>query len=452
MSDLPKGWAEAPLSAVAQINPRHPTNLPDDLPVSFVPMPSVREDDPNLVLDRERPFAEVRTGFTHFAEGDVLFAKITPCMENGKAAVARNLRNALGCGTTELHVLRPLDGISADYLYHFVHQESFRQAAKDAFTGSAGQARVPVSFISEASIALPPCDEQRRIVAKLDGLLARVRASQRRLNKVPVILKRFRQAVLVAATKGDWPNERLENLLTLLTSGSRDWSKYYSGNGTCTFVMAQNVRPLRFDSSFRQGVSPPHDDRDRARTRVLANDLLITIVGANTGDACRVPYELTNHFVCQSVALLRPNERCSAEYLELALNSPEYGQLHFRERMYGQGRPHLSFADLRSTPIPLPSLEEQRNIVHRTHSLLAFADSLEARLKKATAQVEQLTQSILAKAFRGELVPTEAELAEAEGRIFESAEQLLERVQCERTMRSKKPEQKRQGQPLSRKT
>src|SRR5437762_6859250 len=137
---LPQSWATAPLSDIADINPRHPRDLDDELPVSFAPMSVLSESRPEFNGLRERPLGEVRKGFTHFAEGDVLFAKITPCMENGKGAVATGLRNGIGCGTTELHVVRPLAGINPHYVYRLLAQPSIRRAAKENFTGTAGQA------------------------------------------------------------------------------------------------------------------------------------------------------------------------------------------------------------------------------------------------------------------------------------------------------------------------
>lgn len=168
---LPQGWASAPLGTIAEVNPRHPKGLDETILVTFVPMAGLSESKSDFQFTEERPLGEVRKGFTHFAEGDVLFAKITPCMENGKGAVARGLRNKLGCGTTELHVIRPLAGISPDYIYRLLAQRSVRRAAKENFTGTAGQARVPTSFIHELEIPLPPLAEQRRIVAKLEKVL-----------------------------------------------------------------------------------------------------------------------------------------------------------------------------------------------------------------------------------------------------------------------------------------
>src|SRR5579883_1177396 len=107
-SELPRGWVVASLGKITEINPRHPKNLDDSMPITFVPMAALSESKPTFDFTEEYSLGELRSGFTHFAEGDVLFAKITPCMENGKGAVATGLQNGIGCGTTELHVIRPL--------------------------------------------------------------------------------------------------------------------------------------------------------------------------------------------------------------------------------------------------------------------------------------------------------------------------------------------------------
>ncbi len=150
-----------------------------------------------------RTFDEVRSGFTHFGEGDVLWAKITPCMENGKSAVASGLMNGLGCGSTEFHVLRPLSLVTPEWVHRYMRQESYRQAARATMQSGVGQARVPKSFVERSELPLPPLNEQRRIVAKIDALQARSRRAREALDAVPALLDRFRQAVLAAAFRGD---------------------------------------------------------------------------------------------------------------------------------------------------------------------------------------------------------------------------------------------------------
>jgi type I restriction enzyme S subunit len=123
-----------------------------------------------------------------------------------------------------------------------------------------------------------------------------------------------------------------------------------------------------------------------------------------------------------------------SEYLELYLNSPAHGQAQYRNWIYGEGRPHLGFEHLRATAIALPSLEEQLEIVHRIEILFKLADKIEKRVEMATKRADRITQAVLAKAFRGELVPTEAELARSERRDYEPASILLERVKAQRNI------------------
>jgi len=307
------------------------------------------------------------------------------------------------------------------------------------------------------------------------------------MSKIPVLLKRFRQSVLAAACSGrlttDWrqrnsnqvtsafllheiskqrrdlwetqrkvkgleakqtdypapasPSDEfqfdvpeswercsMDAITSVITSGSRDWKQYYRNDGPGTFIMAQNVRPLLLDRAYRLAVAPPPNNRDCSRSEVLKDDLLVTIVGANTGDSCRVPARLNEHYVCQSVALMRPVMPETSRFLELFLNSPGHGLAEFRKWIYGEGRPHLSFDNLREMAISLPPLAEQEEIVRRVEELFTLADQLEARFAKAKAQVDKLTPSLLARAFAGKLVPQDPK--------DEPASALLERIRLER--------------------
>jgi len=136
---------------------------------------------------------------------------------------------------------------------------------------------------------------------------------------------------------------------------------------------------------------------------------------------------------------MRPVVGATAAFLELFLNSNAHGLHQYRSWIYGEGRPHLSFDHLRKTAIGLPPLLEQEELVRRVESLFKFADQIEARYQHAQQQVDRLTQSILAKAFWGELVPTEAELARREGRDYEPASVLLEELGKARSVRKTTP-------------
>ena len=186
----PRKWEVYPLPEIAYINPKpSKADLPPlDTPVTFVPMAEVDADKYEIVNPEIRPLKEVIKGFTPFQNNDVLFAKITPCMENGKIVVAENLTNNLGYGSTEFHVLRPKENlVTPEWLLWFVRRIEFREKAKSAFTGTAGQQRVPSGFLQNYAVPLPPMKLQvafsKRIadIRKLESLQAQ---SAEQINKL----------------------------------------------------------------------------------------------------------------------------------------------------------------------------------------------------------------------------------------------------------------------------
>ena len=161
------GWGLVPLGSTCNINPKKSldSRLVSGAVVSFVPMPAVTEHG-EIDATAIKEYDEVKTGFTYFAEDDVLFAKITPCMENGKGAVAKGLHNGIGFGSTEFHVLRPISGKTDPYwIYTLTAFSQFRMDAASNMTGSAGQRRVPASFLENYRVSLPPIALQEQFAA-----------------------------------------------------------------------------------------------------------------------------------------------------------------------------------------------------------------------------------------------------------------------------------------------
>jgi type I restriction enzyme, S subunit len=154
------------LSHIAKINKIYQFSIEDlQKEVSFVPMESVSDIEGEINSPKIKKLNDIKNGFTRFVEGDIIFAKITPCMENGKCAVAENLVNSIGIGSTEFHVLSPDNNmIDTKYLWIFLRLKSFRKSAERFFTGSAGQQRVPANFLEEIKIPVPPLKIQKEIV------------------------------------------------------------------------------------------------------------------------------------------------------------------------------------------------------------------------------------------------------------------------------------------------
>ena len=153
------------LKDICEINPRM-QKIDDSTEVSFVSMPSVSEDGKIDITDIRR-YSDVKKGYTTFKENDVLFAKITPCMENGKGAIARGLRNGYGCGSSEFHVLRSNDKAMPEWIYCLTSWQRFRKKAEKHMTGSAGQRRVPKQYLENYEIRLPELKVQAQQVETL---------------------------------------------------------------------------------------------------------------------------------------------------------------------------------------------------------------------------------------------------------------------------------------------
>ncbi len=443
--ELPEGWDIAALVDVSAINPRHDKTIDDKTMVTFAPMAAISEDSPDFLFREERPLGDVRKGFTHFADGDVLFAKITPCMENGKGAVARNLRNGLGCGTTEVHVARPLSGISPLYVYRYLSQSSVRRQAKENFTGTAGQLRVPTEFIKTLCIPVPPSAEQWRIAERLEKLLAEVEQCKERMAKIPVLLKRFRQSVLAAACSGrltaDWREEheidfaswgtKTIGSICEIIGGSQPPKKHFAYKAQEGYIRFIQIRDYKSDNNLT------YIPKDMARRLCRKTDVMIGRYGPPLFQILRGIEGAYNVALMKAVPI--SSNELNNDFLFILLQDPPLRNyvISSSERTVGQDGVRKDLLEEYEANLPL--IEEQEEIVRRVNVLFALADKIEAHYKATQQQIDRLPQSILAKAFRGELVPTEADLAAREGRSYESAAQLLQRIQ---SLKLDEPERK----------
>ncbi len=168
--DIPGSWKWVRVAQIVTLNPKN--DLADDLETSFIPMPCVMDGFRNQHTFEIKLWKDIKKGFTHFAEGDVGVAKITPCFQNRKSVIFRNLKNGYGAGTTELTVVRTInDTVLPEYLLWLFKTEYFIANGVKSFTGTAGQQRIHKDYLATCLIPLPPLAEQKRIVTKLDEIL-----------------------------------------------------------------------------------------------------------------------------------------------------------------------------------------------------------------------------------------------------------------------------------------
>lgn len=260
---LPTKWAEAALSTVTAINP--PLDrciVADDVPVSFVPMRAVEPEGGGLLRPEAATYGEVKKGYTSFLSGDVIMAKITPCMENGKMCVVPALPGTACFGSTEFHVLRAESGVQARWVASYLLQHSTRHAAQRQMTGGVGQMRVPAAFLETLSLPIPPEREQARILDTLDELLSDLDAGVAALERVRAKLKHYRAAVLKAAVEGSltaqWRREHpaAETADALLTRILAERRRRWEEAQLAKFAAAGKMPPKDWKAKYVEPTAP----------------------------------------------------------------------------------------------------------------------------------------------------------------------------------------------------
>ncbi|MFH1872772.1 MAG: restriction endonuclease subunit S [Pseudomonadota bacterium] len=450
-----KTWPTVPLSEAVDINPKADRSLlTDDTEVTFVPMAAVEAASGRVDTSTVRRYEKVKKGYTHFRDGDVLFAKITPCMENGKMAVTHGLRNGVGLGSTEFHVLRPRKGVDPHYVYHFVSSTRYRSEAAHHMTGAVGQKRVPLSFLEQSQIPLPELDEQRRIVAEIEKQFSRLDEAVAGLKRVKANLKRYKAAILKAAvegrlvpTEGDLARREGRNYETgaqllqrILDSRRSQWQgkgKYkepvapdttnlpelpegwawasamqacdpvvdchnktapYTDSGI-PLVRTTNIRDGRLLLDDVRFVDQPTYEFWSRRCPPEPGDVLFTRE-APMGEAGIIPRGVR---LClgQRTMLMRPSPAISSSFLLTALLSPVVKALIERVAV-GSGVKHLRVGDVELLPIPLPPLAEQHRIVAEVDRQVSLVSEVGLDVEVNLSRGKLLKESVLDLMFRSQ--------------------------------------------------
>ncbi len=438
-NSLPQGWSSCTLADIAAVNPK--TVADESLIAGFVPMSHAPTSYHGELLFDEKPWGEIKKSYTNFQDGDVIFAKVTPCFENGKAAIVDDLPNSIGAGSSEFYVLRPhCSDISPKLLFALIKTHAFMQEGATNMTGAVGLRRVPKSFVEAFPIALPPAAEQKEIADRLDTLLAQVEATQARLARIPEIIKRFRQSVLAAAVSGKLTEEwRSENASTpwlvgvlgdFINKPSYGSSAKSDKDGLVPVLRMGNLQNGHLDWTDLVYTS---DEVEIEKYKLTTGDVLFNrtnspeLVGKTSiyrGERIAIYAGYLIKISCLSV--LNP------EFLNYHLNSPSARAYCYAVKSDGVSQSNINAKKLAAYPIALPQLAEQTEIVRRVEQLFAYADTIEQQAKAAKERIDKLTQAILAKAFRGELT---ADWRAANPELISgdnSAAALLARIQAER--------------------
>ncbi|MDU7311514.1 MAG: restriction endonuclease subunit S [Aeromonas sp.] len=354
---------------------------------------------------------------------------------------------------SHITIVRTNKLVESRFAFYWIMHPEIQGNINGLYSGSTNQVELSKKIVESTRFPLAPLAEQTCIVKKLDEVLAKVEATQARLARIPDIIKQFRQSVLAAAVSGKlteewrkpcpyqsinkdltapscWSKCYLGEIVNYVTSGSRGWAKYYSTNGSL-FIRSQDISADKLIIEDAAFVDLPAK-AEGTRTKVESFDLLVTITGANVTKCALVEVDLDDAYVSQHVALIRLADSSNAKFLDLVLKAPNAGRKQLTSMAYGGGKPGLNLQNIKDVTFALPSQEEQTEIVRRVEQLFAYADTIEQQAKAAKERVDNLTQAILAKAFRGELT---ADWRAANPDLISgdnSAAALLARIQAER--------------------
>ena len=387
----------AKLGEVCLINPKSCT-LRDDTEVSFIPMTKVGEHG-EFDASEIKNYSEVKKGFTNFQNGDILFAKITPCMENGKGAIAHNMKNGIGFGSTEFHVLRPdTDKITSEWLYYLTTWKTFRKEAEKNMTGSAGQKRVPKTFLENYVVNLPDIDTQKsenKILRKVDDLIF---LRKQQLVKLDELVKaRFVEMFGdVLLNSMQWPEKTLENMADIVSGITKGRKTAEADLQEVPYMAVSNVKDGYIDWTTVKTILATRQEIEQYR--LMPDDILMTEGGdpdkVGRGAIIKVPLKNSIHQNHIFRVRLDKSELLPAYFAEY-LQHQKAKRYFLGCAKQTTGIASINMRQLRALPVLIPPLPLQNQFA----AFVAEVDKSKADVQKALDQTQLLFDSLMQQYF-----------------------------------------------------
>lgn len=407
--DIPETWLALRLGDVIDYGKTEkiePDAIEEDMWV--LELEDVEKDTSRLIVKVVFKDRQSKSTKNKFKKGDVLYGKLRPYLN--KIIIA----DQDGCCTTEIIPLKSNGALDNRYLFYWLRHPDFLEYVADVSHG-INMPRLGTDAGKASPFVLAPFNEQKRIADKLDTLLAAVDACRARLDKAPALIKRFRQSVLSAATSGaltedwrelqnielgEWINAQVQDIAAVGTGSTplRSNDLFYA-NGTIPWITSAATSQeivTKAETLVTEAAVAAHRLK-----RFEKGTLLIAMYGEGKtrGQVCELGISATINQACAAIKV--DINKALVKYVKFSLQS---NYLQMRAIAEGGNQPNLNLSKVKEFPIQLPSIDEQKEIVRRVEALFVAADKMEASLAKARKRVDQLTPSILAQAFRGELV------------------------------------------------
>jgi type I restriction enzyme, S subunit len=434
LGDLPEHWKAIRGRFSMLVNPRSKrlrALKPED-EVSFIPMEAVGEYG-GLSLEQTKVISDIGSGYTEFDDGDVVIAKITPCFENGKGALAVKLTNGVALGTTELHVLRPFPNVDARFLFYFSISWAFRSNGEGEMYGAGGQKRVPPEFCKNIGVPLPPTGEQQLIAdfldcrtAKIDILIAKKRTLLKRLQeqRIAFISLTVTKGLSASAARAlgldpqpkfkpsgtnwlqdipaHWSAKKLKAVTTRITKGTTPTTvgHEYTEDGV-RFVKVESISSSFMIVPELCAFIAAETDILLSRSRLQDKDILVGIAGA-IGRIGIVTGELLPANTNQAVGIVRLREQTLPRWVAYCLTA-DVAQEQFALDQVQSAQANLSLADLANTWIPVPPCAEQAVIVRYLDRKTARIDEMVRTVEAAIERLYEYRSALITSAVTGKI-------------------------------------------------
>ena len=376
-----------PLKDICEINPskREALAMPSDTLVSFVPMSDLGEHKMTFLPKETRSIGELGISYTYFANGDVLLAKVTPCFENGKAGIAKNLSNGIGFGSSEFYVFRPSEKVLSEFIYFCVIDSVFREKAIAQMTGTGGLQRIPKSFVEEYSIPLPPLEIQKQIVAEIEGY-------QKVIDGAKAVLDNYQPFIPI---ESNWPIVSLAELTDFISGYAFKSDDMASSITSISYRPVVKIGNVGRDGQLDMSVAQYHAfDTYLDRYALHVGDIVMAMTGATVGKVAVVKQD--GLLLNQRVGVLRAKPAVLQNYILYLLFSSSF--YNFCQRTAGGGaQGNIAPKDILQYKIPLPPLATQRAIVAEIEAEQKLVDAN----RELIARFEKKIQAVLARVWGG---------------------------------------------------
>ena len=415
---IPENWCWVKLGNLYEINPK--ITADDTILASFVPMERIGAGMTGRFTFEIQPWGKARKNHTQFADGDVAFAKISPCFENQKSMMVQGLMNGIGGGTTELIILRQAQ-MNQKYTFLLVSTEDFISRGKATYSGTVGQQRISMDFVKAYPVPVPPLPEQHRIVTRIESLFAKLDEAKEKAQAVVDGFELRKSAILHKAFTGElterwrkehgvgldsWETKRINEIAKPRAGYAFD-SKKFTNSGYQIIRMG-NLYGGELDLS-RNPVFISLDDVDEtALKRALVNDgdILITLTGTkykrDYGYAVSI-LNPTNLLVNQRILCLTPCQGVEKNYILYYLRSNIFRDIFFSNETGGVNQGNVSSKFVESIEVKVPLLAEQHEMVTILNRMMDKEQQAKEAAEAVLAQIDTMKKAILARAFRGEL-------------------------------------------------